>query len=248
MTSKLRGGYLNKYEPHYHDLAFPDIYVYYNSLSPLSRKICRRSHLSLDRYDWPQLASFSVLGLFITANLLGVSSSSTAAVTKRIDGNREKTVWIPRWDARTLTKMMFSSGTPRALMTSMAVHAEPPVASIGSRIRTAVQKSANLTLGVGIQLKEDILLVSIPNGSFEYKREGRHVVSSRWINILPKLRGPLNATTVSQFFKRVWQHANKQHTCSNGARHSQDSHRPGVCSLRRQLGSVVHLGTWSSWG
>ena len=71
-------------------------------------------------------------------DFLRVSPSSTAAVTKRIDGKRVKNLSSPRLDATRLTNMMFSSGTPTDLITSIAMQAEPPVASIGSRIRTAI--------------------------------------------------------------------------------------------------------------
>lgn len=69
---------------------------------------------------------------------LGVRLSSTAAVTKRIEGNLSNIVLIPFLEARIFTKMIFSSGTPFALIVSIAEHAEPPVANMGSRMITPI--------------------------------------------------------------------------------------------------------------
>lgn len=71
-------------------------------------------------------------------HFLGVSWSSTAAVTRRMAGKRENTASRPLFDAITLTKIILSSGTPLSLITWIAIHADPPVASIGSSIKTAV--------------------------------------------------------------------------------------------------------------
>ena len=70
---------------------------------------------------------------------LGVRLSSTAAVTKRIEGNLSNIVLIPCFEARIFTNIIFSSGTPFALIVSMAEQAEPPVANMGSRMITASQ-------------------------------------------------------------------------------------------------------------
>lgn len=91
---------------------------------------------------------------------------------------------------------MFSSGTPLAFITLIAIHAEPPVASIGSRIKTAIQNKLILAQRRHVRRREGkcgihILLDSIFTGNFEYMSVGRLVSSSRWIRILPKLRGPL---------------------------------------------------------
>lgn len=75
----------------------------------------------------------------------GVSSSSMAAVTNRREGKWSNNTLIPCCAARMLMKIIFSSATPASFIASMAAQAEPPVASIGSRMKTANESLANVT-------------------------------------------------------------------------------------------------------
>lgn len=69
--------------------------------------------------------------------LLDVKSSSIAAVTTLSFGKRFRSAVRPFREATRFTNMTFSSETPLCFKTSIALEAEPPVANIGSRIKTA---------------------------------------------------------------------------------------------------------------
>ena len=63
-------------------------------------------------------------------------SSSIAAVTNLSDGKRVVIFAMPSREAIRLTKTMFASLTPASLSNSIALDAEPPVASMGSNMKT----------------------------------------------------------------------------------------------------------------